>query len=102
MLLLKAEALNQLDRQSEAIDIVNQIRTARELPLVNSGTTPDIVNVNDKSEVQEFILDERRLELLGEGTRWWDLVRTDKAVETLSPINGLTQSQILWPIWFRH
>ncbi|WPR70093.1 RagB/SusD family nutrient uptake outer membrane protein [Flavobacterium sp. NG2] len=102
MLLLKAEALNKLDRQAEAIAILNDIRKARELPQVNSGTTPDIVNVNDKTEVENFILSERRLELLGEGTRWWDLVRTGKAVQVMAPINGLKQNEILWPIWFRH
>ncbi len=102
MLLLKAEALNQLNRPDEAIALVNQIRTARELPLVNSGTTPDVINTNDKEELENFILEERQIELLGEGVRWWDLVRTDKAVEVMNPINGMTEQQILWPIWFRH
>ncbi|WP_417444127.1 RagB/SusD family nutrient uptake outer membrane protein [Joostella sp.] len=102
MLLLKAEALNQLGRPNEAIDIINQIREARELPLVNEGTVPDVVNVSDKDELEDFILSERRIELLAEGNRWWDLVRTGKAVEILGPINGQTEQTISWPIWFRH
>ncbi|CDF79939.1 SusD-like protein [Formosa agariphila KMM 3901] len=102
MLLLKAEALNQLGQPTEAIELVNQIREARELPLVNSGTIPDVVNINDKDELEDFILSERRLELLAEGYRWWDLVRTNKAVEVMGPINGLTQDRIIWPLWFRH
>ncbi|ANW95846.1 hypothetical protein AXE80_05925 [Wenyingzhuangia fucanilytica] len=102
MLLLKAEALNQLNRQSEALDLVDEVRAARELPLINTGTTPDVVNVTDKDEVENFILDERRLELIAEGTRWWDLVRTDKAVDIMGPKNGLTDETIIWPIWFRN
>lgn len=35
------------------------------------------------------IIAERRLELLGEGKRYWDLVRTGKAAATLTPDNDL-------------
>ncbi|WP_170064462.1 RagB/SusD family nutrient uptake outer membrane protein [Polaribacter glomeratus] len=102
MLLLKAEAENQLDNPQGAVDLLDRVRVARGLPKVNSGTFPDIVNINDKAALENFILDERQLELFAEGTRWWDLVRTGKAVEVMGPINGQTEARITWPIYFIH
>lgn len=51
------------------------------------------------SDAHDLILEERRKELCFEGKRWFDLVRTGKAIETLSPINGLNEKEnILFPI----
>lgn len=102
ILYLKAEALNKTGRQAEALDILNDIRVARGLPEVNSGTVPDIANPTDEDALEDFILDERQFELLAEGYRWWDLVRTDKAVEVMGPINGQTEETIPFPIYFDH
>lgn len=101
MLLLKAEAENQLDNPQGAVDLVDEVRVARGLPKVNSGAFPD-VDINDKNALEDFILEERQLELFAEGTRWWDLVRTNKAVEVMGPINNQTEATIIWPIYFRH
>ncbi|MFK7981894.1 MAG: RagB/SusD family nutrient uptake outer membrane protein, partial [Saprospiraceae bacterium] len=101
MLLLLAEAENQLGNADRALALVNQIRTARQLPMVATeefGTTTD--------ERENYILDERQLELLGEAERWWDLRRTGKAMEVLNPILDtlpggvpLTQERLLFPIF---
>ena len=62
-----------------------------------------------QAERLDFILEERRFELFGEAKRWWDLVRNDKAIETLTPIiqargisDPLTQERLLWPIHNDH
>lgn len=109
MLLLLAEAENaQYADGGRALDIVNQIRTARQLPPVDAaefGAT--------REERLDFILDERQLELFGEGKRWWDLVRNDKAIELLNPILAeraelgggvgvLTEDRLVWPIHEEH
>ena len=104
MLLLLAEAENQLGNADRALELVNQIRTARQLPLVAAeefGTTVD--------ERENYILDERQLELLGEAERWWDLRRTGKVMEVLNPILDtlpggvpLTQERLLFPIFDEH
>ncbi|MDR1809305.1 MAG: RagB/SusD family nutrient uptake outer membrane protein [Prevotella sp.] len=79
--LLKAEALNELDRLGEAIDALNVVRRRAS----RAGTTTDWFRVvpepltsavaTDKGTMRSLILKERGLELIGEGTRWFDLVR---------------------------
>ncbi|PQJ72644.1 RagB/SusD family nutrient uptake outer membrane protein [Polaribacter butkevichii] len=101
MLLYKAEAEHHLGNTDAAIKLLDEVRVARGLPKVNSGVFAD-VDVTDKDAMLNFILDERQFELFAEGTRWWDLVRTDKAVEVLGPINGQTEATITWPIYFLH
>lgn len=60
-------------------------------------------------EREVYILDEKQLELLGEAERWWDLRRTQRALETLNPILDtlpggipLTEQQLLFPIFDDH
>jgi len=104
ILLLLAEIENRLGNIDNALDLVNQIRTARQLPLVESG---DFGSSEDERE--NFILDERQLELVGEAERWWDLRRNDKALEVMNPILDtlrggvpLTQERLLLPIFEQH
>ena len=67
VLLMKAEALSQIGRYSEALAIVNNIRKER--------------NMNSKScsesaqDFEDLIMQERALELAFEGKRWFDLMR---------------------------
>lgn len=56
------------------LDRLNQLRTYRGLPEVNPAT---------EEEFLDAVLKERRLELFGEGFRWYDLVRTGKYESTL-------------------
>jgi tetratricopeptide (TPR) repeat protein len=96
MLLLKAEAELQLGNLEEAANLVNRVRQARDLPgiqLADYTTSEELLNV---------VLDERQFELLAEGKRWWDLIRNDKAVEVMAPINGQGADRLLFPIWFQH
>jgi tetratricopeptide (TPR) repeat protein len=104
ILLLLADAENRLGNAARALELVNEVRTARLLPNVSMeefGATVD--------EREDYILDERQLELLGEGKRWWDLRRTNKALEELNPgldtIPGgtqLTEERLLFPVYFEH
>ncbi|NCT09058.1 MAG: RagB/SusD family nutrient uptake outer membrane protein [Flavobacteriia bacterium] len=104
MILLLAEAENQLGNTNRSLQLVNQLRTARKLPqvtLAEFGTSID--------ERENYILDERQLELLGEGKRWWDLRRTNKAIQILNPIyqitgtaSQLTENSLLFPVYFEH
>jgi len=104
ILLLLANAENQLGNTDRALELVNEVRTARLLPNVTVaefGATID--------ERENYILDERQLELLGEGKRWWDLRRTNKVFELLNPrldtipnTAPITEESILFPIFIDH
>lgn len=103
LLLLKAELQNYLGNGAAALATVNSIRTARGLPDVVDGTD---VNSGDQTAMRDLILDERQFELMGEGQRFWDLVRNGVAVEVMSQVtnlqgvpNGLDRAEeIVWPI----
>ncbi|HEX8014392.1 MAG TPA: RagB/SusD family nutrient uptake outer membrane protein [Flavobacterium sp.] len=70
VLLMKAEALNELGQTSEAIPLLNQIRHRAGL-----GDTP----ATSQSAVRTAIWKERRVELAFEFDRFFDLVRTGQA-----------------------
>jgi hypothetical protein len=67
VLLMKAEALSQLERFSEALEIINQIRDRAGVPELNIP--------NSAVAFEDAILEERALELAFEGKRWFDLLR---------------------------
>jgi hypothetical protein len=67
VLLMKAEALSQLGRYSEAAVILNQIRERAGVPALSLQ--------NSAIAYEDAILEERALELAFEGKRWFDLVR---------------------------
>jgi len=68
-----AEALMILGQKDAAATYVNQVRERAEMDPVSA----------DDLDI-EWILHERRMELCFEGHRWFDLVRTGKAVEYVS------------------
>ena len=67
------------------LERLNQLRNKRGLPDVSPKT---------EEEFLDAILAERRLEFLGEGFRWFDLVRTGKLQETL----GMAEKYNVFPI----
>ncbi len=98
ILLMKAEALNELDRTAEALIPLNQVRKrAREsylydLSLTGSGSIPEglLPDVaGGQQQVREAIRHERRVELGFEFHRYFDLMRYGLAVaeEALSETN---------------
>lgn len=105
ILLMRAEALNQTNAQTDAIALVNSVRT-------RAGVTPlDPAAYTTTYDAETAILDERQLELFAEGKRWFDLVRTDRVLTVMDPLlkererqlgidqTGFTDPRkILWPI----
>lgn len=83
VLLMYAEALNEVGYQAdgEAFVFLNKIR---ERANANSYTANELP---DQNSFREAIALERRLELAFENHRWFDLVRTGKAIEVMNHAN---------------
>lgn len=88
VLLMLAEAMNENGKTNEALTYLNQVRTRAGLSEY-SGLT--------QSEAREAIYLERRLELYLEGHRWFDLVRTGRALEVMEPY-GMEPHMTVFPI----
>jgi hypothetical protein len=74
VLLMKAEALNQLDNGQAALDIVNTIRERA----AAIDATKESPQATDKQGITEYILNERAREFAFEGKRWYDVLRNAK------------------------
>lgn len=73
VILMLAEAYNELGMIEKAVVELNKIRSRVGMPLLNNGTS--WLAVNGKEEMSERIRRERAFELAGEGQRYWDLRR---------------------------
>ncbi len=71
ILLMKAEAQNQLGNGQDALNIISLIR-ARARALAGTAANPA---PTDKVAIAEYVLDERAREFAFEGKRWFDLLR---------------------------
>ena len=72
--LLYAEALNELDKTSEAYTWINKVRTRSGLSNLENSTVFAGIG-NDKEKMRMQIRHERSSELAGENWRWCDLER---------------------------
>lgn len=94
ILLMKAEALNELTKTAEAQIPLNKVRA-------RAGLAP--VTTEDYDEMKEIIIHERRMEFAFEGHRWFDLIRIDDgeyAVKFLKSIGktNVTKDLLLLPV----
>ena len=88
--LLRAEALTALGREGDAIALLNRVRNSRSLSSVNPDTPEEVIDA---------IFEERRRELMGEGHRWYDLVRYNKLKQNDPKFNQLiSEGGIYWPV----
>jgi len=75
VILMLAEAKAELNKSGEAVTLVNQIRTRA------FGDALHNIGALTGDALKDAVLQERKLELLGEGTRRWDLIRSGKFSE---------------------
>lgn len=88
VLLMLAEAMNENGKTTEALTYLNQVRQ-RAGVLVYANLTKD--------DFREKAYLERRLELYLEGHRWFDLVRTGRALAVMAPF-GMKPYMTVFPI----
>ncbi len=89
VLLINAEAANELGNSSQALASLNIVR--RRAGLANSTAT-------DQASIRQAIYKERRAELAMEHDRFWDLVRTGRAVQVLGPLGFTAGKNEVFPI----
>lgn len=82
-LLLLAENLVAQNRNAEALPYINQVRTRAGLSPLTSVTADDVAN-------------EMRHELAFENHRWTDLIRTGKAIETMTEFGKTMKFLYQW------
>ena len=83
-LLMLAECLNEQGfPNAQAFNYLNQVRARAGLPAKTQGNTTPALAVTSQADFRLAIDQERRVELAGEAHRWFDLVRTDRAVAVM-------------------
>ena len=84
IVLLAAEAKNELAKSGEALPLLNLVR--KRARGTNNFILPD-VTVTDQTMLRERIYKERRVELAMEQHRWFDLVRWGRAAQTMTALD---------------
>ena len=84
IILLRAEALNEMTQTQAAITLLNQIRNRAGLAVTTAVSQAD---------VRSAIFDERLRELAFEGFAWYDLVRTGR-----TGFSGSDQYKLILPV----
>jgi len=100
VLLMYAEALNEISFQptGEAFTYLNQVRNRAGLASLGASSADDL-NIPNQLAFRVAIEKERRLELAFEGHRWFDLVRTGRALNVLqSKGYAIQEYQLLFPV----
>lgn len=88
--LLRAEALTVLGERGEAIEFLNAVRMRRGLNEYKEELNGDLLN---------SVFKERQRELMGEGHRWFDLIRYHRIRgRDKDFVNLIANDGIYWPI----
>lgn len=95
VLLMKAEALNELGQTAQAETPLNAVRNRAGLDNITSGLS--------QAAFREVVLKERRIELAFEGHRWFDLIRVNNGQYGLDFLHSIgktnaTDKHLLLPI----
>ena len=96
VLLMYAEALNETSKTAEALPYLNRIRK-------RAGLADK--SISTQADMRLALEQERRVELAFEGQRWFDLVRTGRALDvlkakaaTIGIKTSLTENNLIFPI----
>lgn len=108
VLLMLAEAYNEVGQLPQAVSALNQVRERAGMPGLNSGSA--WLEVSSKEHMFDRIMHERAVELAGEGHRFSDLRRWENAEQLLTGkiekgilgsnlfTRSFTERDYLWPI----
>ena len=95
VLLMQAEVKANLDKWQDALNLVQFVLQRAGV----ASTLPNVSKFATRDELLDYILDQKQIEQVGEGKRWFDLVRNHRVVEVMNPINGISSpNEELFPI----
>lgn len=98
VILMYAEALNQNGKTAEACKYLNMTRR-RGFGYQTTETSPVDLQTTDKAQFALMVEQERRVELAFENHRWFDLIRTGRAVEVMKSKGfSLNETNLICPI----
>lgn len=98
VILMYAEALNQNGKTAEACKYLNMTRR-RGFGYQTTEASPVDLQTTDKAQFALMVEQERRVELAFENHRWFDLIRTGRAVEVMrSKGFSLNETNLICPI----
>lgn len=95
VLLMNAEAANELGNSSQALTSLNRVRRRAR------GNNPDIlpdVTTTDQTALRNAIWRERQVELAMENDRYFDVIRQGRAAQVFGPKGWKPNKNEVWPI----
>ena len=101
VLLMYAEALNEagFEPNGEAFTYLNRVRNRAGLADKTANNAEPALNVSNQEAFRLAIEQERRVELAFEGHRWFDLVRTNRAIPVMTSKGfEVAEYQLIFPI----
>jgi len=95
VLLMNAEAANELGNPSQALTSLNRVR--RRARGSNTTILPD-VTTTDQTALRNAIWKERQVELAMENDRYFDVIRQGRALQIFGPKGWKANKNEVWPI----
>lgn len=95
VLLMNAEAANELGQSAQALSSLNKVRERARGG--NPGILPD-VTVTGKEQLRSAIWHERRVELAMEFDRYFDVIRQGRAAQVFGPLGWKADKNEVWPV----
>jgi len=95
VLLMNAEANNELGNSGPALTSLNAVRARARGGAV--GILPD-VTTTDQTQLRAAIYHERRVELAMEFDRYFDVIRQGRAATVFGPLGWTANKNEVWPI----
>ena len=95
ILLMNAEAANELNNSTQALTSLNRVR--RRARGTSTTILPD-VTVTEKVALRAAIYKERQVELAMENDRYFDVIRQGRALQVFGPKGWKANKNEVWPI----
>jgi hypothetical protein len=95
VLLMNAEAANELNNPAQALSSLNKVRARARGN--NPGILPD-VTTTDQAGLRAAIYRERKVELAMESDRYFDVIRQGRGEEVFGPKGWKANKNEVWPV----